>query len=41
MKATPKYKDCEFARNNWCELYDIALPMYGECYNWYWYDEEN
>ena len=34
MNEKPKCKDCEFAKDGKCEAYGIALPLYGECYNW-------
>lgn len=34
MNETSKCKDCEFNKHGWCNLYDVDLPLYGECYNW-------
>ncbi len=34
--VTQKCSDCEYcnASKDKCDLYDVAAPLDGECYNW-------
>ena len=35
MELSQKCSDCEYRSDNGiCELYDVAEPLNGECYNW-------
>ena len=35
MKSSQKCSDCEFRSDSGvCELYNVAEPLTGECYNW-------
>ena len=35
MEVTQKCSDCEYRSDSgMCELYDVAEPLNGECYNW-------
>lgn len=29
-----KCTECKYAKEGRCELYDVALPLHNECYNW-------
>lgn len=34
MELSQKCSDCEYRSNGICELYNVAEPLNGECYNW-------
>lgn len=34
MELSQKCSDCEYRSNGICELYNVAEPLTGECYNW-------
>lgn len=34
MELLQKCSDCEYSNSGICELYNVAEPLTGECYNW-------
>ena len=34
MELSQKCSDCEYSNSGICELYNVAEPLTGECYNW-------